>query len=91
MANRHFTRPPYGITLTQQQRLLALHHQDIYCGTAIPVVPAVQQILAGQIRRPWQGFMGLSVEPEAFFSALEILGLRLVTSTSSELRFHASS
>ena len=49
-ANRRFTRPPYGITLTlhqQQQRLLALQHQDVYRGTAIPVVAAVQQILAG--------------------------------------------
>lgn len=92
-ANRHFTPPPYGITLAlyyQQQRCLMLHHEDVYRGTAIPVVAAVQQILAGTIPRPWQGFMGLGVEPEAFFSALEKLGLRLVASTSLDPRFHAS-
>lgn len=79
-ANQRFTPPPYGITLileSEHQRLLWLHHDDVYRGTAIPVVAAVQQLLSDQIQRPWQGFMGQGVRPEPFMNSLRELGLAI--------------
>jgi saccharopine dehydrogenase-like NADP-dependent oxidoreductase len=84
---RTFARPPYG-TLVQldaegredgrRVRLrLALHHEDGYELTAIPVVAMVRQLLDGSARQPGLHLMGLLVEPERLLQDCEAMGVRV--------------
>lgn len=79
-ANRNFTPPPHGIQVTLvngEQQQLTLRHEDVYVGTAVPVVAAVMQLLDGSLSRPQQGYMGHIVEPTRFVNDLKQLGMTI--------------
>jgi saccharopine dehydrogenase-like NADP-dependent oxidoreductase len=78
-ANRNFTPPPHGIQLILEadQQRLSLYHDDVYVGTAVPVVAAVMQLLDCNLYRPQQGYMGHIIEPTRFMNDLKQLGIKI--------------
>jgi saccharopine dehydrogenase (NAD+, L-lysine-forming) len=85
-ANRMFTTSPYGIVLqltatglrddTALTRTIRLYHPDVYRATAIPIVAALQQLMAGDLPAG-TAFMGHVVQPDAFRHQIEQLGLTI--------------
>jgi hypothetical protein len=49
---------------------MRLHHPDVYRATAIPVVAALQQLMAGDLPAG-TAFMGHAVQPDTFRHQIE--------------------
>lgn len=82
-----FDKPPYRVELQVRasglkdgriiNRHISVSHSDGYELTAIPVVAALLQYLAGTARKPGLWMMGHLVEPDRLFKDIEKMGVSL--------------